>query len=67
MNDGMVIYAFVGTREHGDDMINPGNSVLIRAKDEQEQEKLMREVALAVAGDVVRLCNGLYMMVTSIR
>lgn len=61
------IYAIIGTKEHGEDLINPGNALLLRAKDEEEQNALMREVALAVRGDVVKLSNGLYLIITAAR
>ncbi|MEH6944234.1 capping complex subunit for YIEGIA [Bacillus sp. JJ722] len=61
------IYAIIATQEHNDTMINPGNVLLLRANDKEEQDLLMREVALAVAGDVVKLSNGMYMILTSAR
>lgn len=67
MSNPIQIYALIGTLSHAIDQINPGNAIFIRAKDEQEQEALMREIALAVVGDVVKLSNGLYLILTAIR
>lgn len=61
------IYAIIATQEHDETMISPGNALLLRAKNKEEQDVLMCEVALAVSGDVVRLSNGMYMILTSIR
>ncbi|WP_148709093.1 capping complex subunit for YIEGIA [Falsibacillus albus] len=66
MND-MKIYAFIGLPHHTEDVIYPGDSVLLRAKDEEQQQALMREVALAIRGDVINLSNGLIMIVTNSR
>lgn len=63
----MQIYAVIATMEHDDQMVQAQNSLLIRAKDEEEQQTLMREVALAMSADVVKLSNGLYLIITAIR
>ncbi|KYP79940.1 capping complex subunit for YIEGIA [Ferroacidibacillus organovorans] len=67
MSNPNQIYALIGTLSHSIEQINPGNAIFIRAKDEQEQEVLMREIALAVVGDVVKLSNGLYLILAAIR
>ncbi|UOF92341.1 hypothetical protein LSG31_09335 [Fodinisporobacter ferrooxydans] len=64
---GINIYAIIATEAHDINIVNPGNSVLIRAKNEEEQQVIMREIALAVMGDVVKLSNGMYMIVTAVR
>ncbi len=61
------IYAIIATNEHTNEQVNAGNALLLRAKDEKEQQALMREVALAVRGDVVKLSNGLFLIVTADR
>lgn len=61
------IYALIGTTDHDPEFIHPGYSLFIRARDSNEQQALMREIALAVSGDVVKLSNGLYMIVTAVR
>ncbi len=61
------IYAVIVTEEHDERMIVPGNQLLIRTKDEAEQTTIMREIALAVAGDVVKLSNGMILIVTALR
>lgn len=61
------IYAIVVTEEHELNAVFAGNSLLIRTKDKKEQDAIMREIALAVAGDVVRLSNGMVMIVTANR
>ncbi|RDI40088.1 capping complex subunit for YIEGIA [Falsibacillus pallidus] len=66
MND-LKIYAFIGLPKHTEEVIYPGDAVLLLAKDEDEQQVLMRDVALAVRGDVVKLSNGLIMIVTADR
>lgn len=66
MADRVRIYAFIGTTAHVSGVIDPGSAALILGKDVQEQKELVREVALAVAGDVVKLTNGLYMVLTSV-
>lgn len=65
--ENVQIYAIIVTEEHDDHSVNPGNQLLIRTKDKKEQEVIMREVALAVAGDVVNLSNGMIMILTAIR
>lgn len=42
--------------------VQAGNTFLVEAKDEEEQKKLMTELAKAVKGDVTRLSNGIYLI-----
>lgn len=65
--DNLKIYALIGTHEHSNENVYPGYSLFLRAEDKMEQEKLMREVALAVRGDVVKLSNGLFLILTADR
>lgn len=65
--DELKIFAIIATDEHSNDRVDPGEAILIRAKDEEEQQVLMREVALAVRGDVVKLSNGLFLILTADR
>lgn len=61
------IYAVIVTQEHDMNTVEAGNSLLIRTKDKNEQEVIMREVAMAVAGDVVNLSNGMVLIITANR
>lgn len=63
----LMIYAVIVTQEHDVNSVFAGNSLLIRTKDKREQEVIMREVALAVAGDVVKLSNGMILIITANR
>lgn len=48
-----------------DENIKNGKATMFLCKDEQEKETIMREVALALKGDVVRLSNGTCLIVRS--
>jgi len=61
------IYAIVVTEEHDNQSVIPGNQLLIRTKDKTEQDVIVREIALAVTGDVIRLSNGMILNMTGIR
>jgi hypothetical protein len=65
--DDLKIFAVIGTEEHTNEQVYPGYSLFLRAKDDKEQDILMREVALAVRGDVVKLSNGLFLILTADR
>ncbi|CQR73795.1 hypothetical protein SOV_32970 [Sporomusa ovata DSM 2662] len=39
-----------------------GQTLVIEAKDEEEQKKLTTEIAKAIKGDVTRLSNGIYLI-----
>ncbi|GKU84185.1 MULTISPECIES: hypothetical protein [Niallia] len=61
------IFAVIGSSSHTNETINSGNALFIQAKEEKEQQSLVREVALAVRGDTVKLSNGLYLVITADR
>lgn len=42
-----------------------GETLVVEAQDEKEQEKLTTEISKAVKGDVTRLSNGIYLILKS--
>jgi len=56
------ILAIITTDENS---ISNGKATMFICKDEEEQKKIMREVALALRADVVKLSNGMYILVPS--
>ncbi|HEU4964964.1 MAG TPA: hypothetical protein VFV52_14050 [Bacilli bacterium] len=46
-----------------DKQIKNGKATMIVCDDETEQKKIMQEMALALRADVVRLSNGMYLLV----
>ncbi|MEG6584451.1 capping complex subunit for YIEGIA [Dendrosporobacter sp. 1207_IL3150] len=42
--------------------IQGGSALVVKAKDEEEQKKLMLDIAKAVKADVLKLSNGIYLI-----
>lgn len=43
--------------------VQAGNAFIIEAQDEEEQKKIMTDVAKTVKGDVTKISNGIYLII----
>ncbi|MFC4769893.1 capping complex subunit for YIEGIA [Effusibacillus consociatus] len=60
VNQNYQILAIITTDES---IVKNGKASMFVCKDEEEQKTIMREVAVALKADVVRLSNGVYLVV----
>ncbi|QJW48942.1 hypothetical protein HA075_06425 [bacterium BFN5] len=42
--------------------VQEGNTFVVKAKDEEEQKRIMLDIAKAVKADVAKLSNGMYLI-----